>query len=322
MATVNELDCNVAQTWTGAATCDAKMGVVIGEILLPTGTTLSNAEVAAIQTTLQTLLVDNNYLDRALLVNLQRGIEDNSEAVVSFTYPDGTSIVTREEVYKLRMEHNVGQCYQKNLRGINSQPQQWQSMFIDKSLQLWGTRDTPTSEVRGFTLAKHWANVPMMANYEQPSRYMVDIELADSTELADRAAFVKLSFNPFAVLSGVQGVDVQNVGSNNWTTGVFPVTAFVACGGINMVTTYGGELDAAAAWSVTNTATGATIDITSVTQTTTGGVPTFTIDVDATDTDYPTSGNSLTIELASVSALTALGVSYYEQMTPLTLTRP
>lgn len=321
MAVINALDCNVVQTWTGAATCDAKMYVHKGGFLLPHGTKLTASEFATLQATLQAGMIDNDFRDRFLMLNLSKGVEDNSEETQSFTYPDGTSIVTREEVYKWAYEHAVGQCYQQNLRKVNEKQSQYDWLPFDSQNVIWGTLNTDNT-VSGYSLAKIWARAPKAASYTDPSRFYVDIELADTTELADRAAFGKMSFNPLTVLQGVQGVNVVNVGSNNWTTGVFAVTSFTACGGINLVTEYGGELDATGAWLVTNHATGVAIPVTSVTQSTTGGVPTFTLDVDAADANYPTSGGSIDIRLNAVSALTALGVSYYEQMVTLNLTRP
>lgn len=321
MATLNQLSCDIQRVWLGKNRCSVNMAAPKGLIGLPHGTEISAANMAALQTYLNGLLTDDDIVDRAIVISSIVGVEDNSEEAVNFTYPDGSNIQTRDEVYRLRFEHHEGWCYHKNMLDLNGTESQYDWLLFDQNNVIWGQLNTAGDALMGVVASQFVVHKMTMPTFDAPARYMFTFEVSDTTQLNENGGFVNAGFNLVSGLDSIQGVDLALVSWVDGAAGTVNVSADTACGGLNMAVEFAAELDAPGAWEATNAATGNAITITAVSVVTISGKPVFLFDFDATDPDYPASAASLYLRLQDVSVIAALGVEFYESNT-LTLTRP
>lgn len=316
-----QLQCQLIRANTGQNRCSVSPSVWKYYLLIPTGTYPTAAQLATFNTYMQSMLINDDPLLRWHLIGSLVGIEDNSEDQTLYNYQDGSSVVTRDEIYRWALEHRNGKCYQDNLIDFNGSEGQYQVIMIDKSNVMWGAAATDASSlptIAGATMSRHYAGPFTVATYSDPSRFMVTIEISDVTQLNKYGRQAQLGFN-VNTMKGVQSVVLDDLGSANWTTGVLNVSAATACGGLNFVTEFGALIADTDAWVVTNSVTGGTIAITTATALANGSG--FALDLDQADANYPTSGQGVDINLVSVSALATLGVKYYEA-TSITIERP
>jgi hypothetical protein len=317
MASTNLLNCQTRAGNTGPGRCTQGVDVEAGGYLVPRGTVLDAAFLSDLKTNIAAKLHHNEYTQRWHQLPRWADVVPQDEEAQVFTYPDGSKTTTRDGYYSTRYRYLPDDCMHTSLRQFNGRESQFDYLAVDKSGRLVVVNKTDANgiQVLGATaLSRIYAPNKTKATMTEPGGYWLELDMADATEYNENYATVLVQdkfgkkFNPltFGANQGVQDVTISNV--TPLTAGVVTLLFGAGCSQVSM----GESLTIpAGAIIAKNGATFATITVTSLTDSPAGkGLKVLTMDT--TDTDYPAPGGTIILQMPSVSALTAMGLSYYE----------
>ncbi|PHJ53860.1 hypothetical protein VF04_35025 [Nostoc linckia z7] len=325
MAAINFTDCFAGGSNLGTGSCNNNPSKVVGVSFHRLNEVFTATELLNARTLFQAIFTDDTPSERGSFVPAFMS-ENQSEDVQRFTYPNGTSKVTRDVVNRFRMEHTLSKCVQDQLyRGYNDQQGNFGVLIWDAGGKVWGENVTDVNGtitgIKPIRLSEIYIEPLVWASEEEPTRYYFALEFANFQSLNVNASSVQLNFS-LSDLEQVQNAYLSLIAFTNPTTGTFQVGIAACCGAENLVDAYPTLLNDPDAFVLTNRATGNAITIDSVTVVTVNEQKILLIDADAKDTYYPASGQSMVLTLASVSALAALGIEYYEAAQSIVITRP
>lgn len=325
MAKINLTDCFAGGANLGTGSCNNNPSKLVGVSFHRLNEVFTATELLNARTFFQDIFIDDDPTQRGAFVPAFLS-ENQTEDAQRFTYPNGTSRVTRDVVNRFRLEHTLNKCVQDQLyRGYNDQQGNFGVIIWDASGNIWGENVTDTNGtitgIKPIRLSEIYIEPLVWASEEEPTRYYFALEFADFRSLNINASSVQLDFS-LSDLDQVKNAYLSLIAFTNPTTGTFQIGITTGCGAANLVDEYPTIINDEDAFILTNRTTGNVIDIDSVTVQTVNQTRILLIDADATDPDYPTSGNSMVLTLASVSALAGLGIEYIEAANPIVITRP
>lgn len=325
MAAINFTDCFAGGSNLGTGSCNNNPSKVVGVSFHRLNEVFTATELLNARTLFQGIFTDDTPAERGSFVPAFMS-ENQSEDVQRFTYPNGTSKVTRDVVNRFRMEHTLSKCVQDQLyRGYNDQQGNFGVLIWDAGGKVWGENVTDVNGtitgIKPIRLSEIYIEPLVWASEEEPTRYYFGLEFANFQSLNVNASSVQLDFS-LSDLDQVQNAYLSLIAFTNPTTGTFQVGIAAGCGAENLVDAYPTLLNDPDAFVLTNRATGVAIPIDLVTVQTVNQQKVLLIDADATNANYPASGQSMVLTLASVSALAALGIEYYEAAQSIVITRP
>lgn len=225
-------------------------------------------------------------------------------------------ITMQQGIPSFTFQHYKGDLFHKQLS--RAEGGNLKLMIIDAGNVIYGT-GTSAGNLTGFTLAEFKAELAKFATASNPAIYPFSITLDSIIEYQDNLMIAQLD-NTIFNISGI--IDVNDNSTDNPPVQVANVIkiAPIGTGGKNVGTLYPTALAVVGAWVATNDQTGAAVTITSVTWD--SAAERFNITLDSTAYTALTSGDTVSVELASAAALLALGVDGFESVGPVVVTKP
>lgn len=313
MALINAINCVSGTDNTGLAACVFDPKEIMGSILIPSGTTISQTEIetaGGLSNFLIAKLNEDDKTKRYFLIEGFEEIEDNSEDATTETLGYGVERFIREGQYRMTFRFiKGGKCLHSKARSFSHQEEAYDVLFIDSQKAILGTQAMVDGEVhiKGYTLSQIYVPKMTFADGSTGAGYRITYSLAYDTEVNDTFAFVLPTDGDRANMNRLKGIiDVALVTPTTTTTGILDVTPLAGCGSMNLADLFGTELSVAGAWEVLGIGN-APISVTafSVEQGVNGAFIRLTLDTTA---PYPVAGGTITLALESPSALGALDI--------------
>lgn len=260
---INDFKCNDAVKNTGFNGCAVDPGLIEGFIIAPKAMRLTQANLAALKTTLQglTLTISSN---RIYPVGAIDSVTDNSEAAVTETTGYGTPITIREGKNTWMLRHYNGVFYNNKIRSFNKSKKYGVYLFGQgKFYGAWAMNNAGTErELAPFSLTEIFTNAWKVSTGANSVVYETKLAFADILEMNENLGVIKIDFDPNNDVPGILDLKLVSVGtaaSKHAYIGVETVEDQY-----NIYPDYNGELDALAVWTVTDS-TGAAVTPSSVT---------------------------------------------------------
>lgn len=317
MAELNKLNCGTEVRNTGVGGCPLHFEAIRGAFLVPASRVYNTVELTDPYAILYSDILAAKGA-RIYPIHKFEAITDNTEDPTFQTMASGRQVPIREGNYNWIFQYyDGGLCLSNKLRSFRNNTG-FSVLFYDADNKLFGTKKNGSDGKPGL------AGIPLEVLYPFPWKpndfsnapiYRVQFSFQPSY-INEDIAYVDTGAN-LGELNGLQNITLTQSGTSS--AGVINLIATTGCDGANIYDTYNGQLDAAAAWTAINTATGAAINIDTVAAN--AAIKGFTITLDDADTDYPATGTAqVTINLVSPTALEALDVVGYEGL-PITVLR-
>jgi hypothetical protein len=310
--TINAIQCVTTLKNTGSCDCFFDPKLIVGKILIPKNRVLTQAEVDAIQATLEALVTAAKK-DRIFPVQKLVAVTDGSEEPTFQTFGYGGTAPVREGKYIWTFQFTEGGVQLNNaLRSFNGQSAKYAELYIESSNVLIGTLKKDADGNDGL------AGIPQEGGYP----YTFPWKVNDGTNVTsyrtqsvfqpayvnENIAFVKIPTTTYMLseLSGLQDVILSVVEVDDDTA---TIKALTSCGS-NLFTDeeFNAELAQVTAWVLKN-ADGDTLVASGVTQ---------NADAEGWDIVFPaTIEDGDTVSLAAPTVLEAapINVSGYESDT-------
>lgn len=314
MAFLNAIQCASISANTGIGSCPFDPSNIIGAILCPKNTSLSATTQSALQTALEAAAQSASPLTRILPIYAFAEPKDSSEDITVQNFSSGEKKVVREGYIDWEFQFLAGGLDLSNkIRLLNQGA--FDFYFVDSNNVLLGTTD-PASGTNikaipatgGFVRANPWK----MNDGSKVTAYTIRFVFQPKW-INENVKYAPVGFDMPSNVQGLQDVVLSSPAANA-TTGSFDLQATVANGQIDMYAEYSTLLASASLWVATNTATGASITISSVTATSSFTASPandgWVIALATTAPPYPASG-TVTFSLASPSVLAAAGILNY-----------
>lgn len=308
MAGLNRIICGQAGANTGTGACVLTLGGVVGGFLVPSSFALSASDLAS-ETALLAALNTARLAPKASRIYPLPAIvtpTDNSEENVEQTFGYGGIATVREGKYNWMFQYvEGGICVSNALRKFNSQKNY--IILFDQYGTLFGMKSG--TSMKGIPLEMFWADKWKINSGSEIMGTSFRV-VFDAKYVNDMIGFMKTSDIDLSSVKGLYNVALKN---GVRALGVLKLTATYGCGGDDLYDLFSAEIANVAAWVVTNTTTGAIIDITSVAVD--ANIKGWTVTVDTADPDYSATIGQLTVSLAAPSVLDGLGISGFESNT-------
>lgn len=300
MALLNRTVCLTAGSNTGFGDCVLIPKNIVGMFIVPKNFVLTPANQLTLKTALQDAALENNIVDRIFPIHNFAAITDNSAEAPTETLGYGGISVLNDGDYNWLFRIGLGGlCLNKALRKFNNKVSR--VLLYDAGGILYGVKSG--DNMVGIPVKLFYAHKFTIADGSSTTTAFNLQLVLEPRYLNDDIAFLDAGNDGF-MLSEIEGIkDVALTETATSAKPILSVLASVGCSGDNLYDQYADELAVAAAWVVLNTVTGATITPTSVAKN--AGLKAFTITI-------PTTAVPVSVSLASVSALEALGVVGYE----------
>jgi hypothetical protein len=138
------------------------------------------------------------------------------------------------------------------------------------------------------------------------ARYNISVQLKKANDLVELLKYFEVGTDVLTLCAPL--TDVTIAATDTLTTGLIHITALAGYSNEDLVTYLPTVLALTANFVCKNAATGLSIAITSVTAV--PGIPgTLAVQLNASDSHYPTTGNTLTLAMASPSTLATNGLT-------------
>jgi hypothetical protein len=292
---------------TGVKACYNDIGIPRAVFFVPIGKTYTTATMAALKSALAAGILENLPYNRLYPLQNIVQITDNSTEPTSQTFSgDNSTVFTSQGFYNLKFQWvNGGICLLIAMLKANSRNKAF--MIVDSYGQLIAT-DAGTDLIKGITGNSFTDKFKWSVGSDAVAGYFTNL-IFSPEQVNENLAIV--NFNQtggggLAYLTGLSGLlDVNILQGAARALGVLKVTAFTACGTVNLHDDYAAALAVVGAWQAKNTLTGKPIAIlTAVDDATNLG---WTVTLDTADANYSATAGGVQIGLAGPATLAALG---------------
>lgn len=250
MATINAIQCGTDVKNTGLCDCFLDPKLLVGAILIPKTRVLTQAEVTAIQATLEGLTITTKG-NRIFPIQNFVAVTDSSEEPVEQTFGYGVIEPVREGKYNLIFQFRQGGVQLSNgIRSFNGLTAKYAVLFIESQNILIGTRKLDVDGNDGL------AGIPLDVIYAFPWK------VNDGTNLAsyrikfvfqpqyvnENISFAKIDTTEYLLteLAGLEDVNLTVVEIDNDTVTIKAVTE---CGA-DLYDDFADELAQVTAWVI------------------------------------------------------------------------
>lgn len=251
---INAIQCSTNLKNTGVCDCFFDPKLIVGEIKIPKDRVLTQAEVNAIQATLEALVTDVKA-NRIYPVQKFVAITDGSEEPTFQTFGYGSTTPVKEGKYIWTFQFTEGGVQLSNsLRSFNGSSSKYASLFIESSNVLIGTKKKDANGDDGL------AGIPQEGGYP----YTYPWKANDGSNVTsyrtqyvfqpiyvnENIAFVKIPTTEYLLteLAGLEDVTLTIVETDE-TDDTVIVKAVTACG-LDLYDDFADELTEASAWIV------------------------------------------------------------------------
>lgn len=318
MSDLSEIECLDDAQETGVDPCAFDPKMIVGIILTPKRWQISLTAIQGGDETvlefLQAAILNDNKALRIRPINNFEGITDSSEDLVVQTLPYGGKHVAREGMLSWKLQYVTGGLsLHKKLRSFNGN--KYDFLLVDSANQIIGMTgkdNTGNAVLQAIPTdgGYFWSAPWKAADGSKVTEYGVSLVFAPKyvNDFVEFYAFGS-GFDLPSLLQGIETVTLTSPGANV-TSGSYNVVGKTVDSKTNIASLYPTQLAVPGAWVAQNGTTGAAITITGVTLNAVlggPGVPGFTLALDKTDPDYPTSGDVL-ISMVGPTELAVLDV--------------
>lgn len=302
------IDCLTPVKNTGASPSCLKMKHAKKILLVPKGTVLTPAQVAALQNTIDTNAKTDTKSQRWFLSHQIAGIEDKSEDPVMENVPLQGSMFVRYGFNSFDYRFVEGGLYGHKVRTSFNGMQDFFDAFIFDPNALWGYEDIDPSS--GLPIMCPFSLSDMNAFMKVPTgsdvgQFLWHLGFLDPEQLQKRMVGVQYNFS-LDTIKGLKQVELSFLGEPS--ANVFKVAAYTGGGGTDLAGLFGNTMANSNYWVLKNAITGSTIPTTTITAAADGWLITPT----TANASYPGIGEYFTVEWAAPSALPAGLTSLYE----------
>lgn len=307
MATIDKLDCLNTSGNTGVGSCFFDPKNIVGAILAPKG---YEFDVTTPQATLIAATHNASPSNRLYPLWDFETTTDSSEDKTIQTMGTGAKHVVREGFNDWKFQYVSGGLSLLLEARLFNGPS-WDFYFVDADNNIIGVAGSSETKLKaipstgGFFWAAPWKLNDASKITEYMLQFVFNTRYANTKGLTK---FVAAGFDVPSIIKGLQNVVLTGAAAS--TPGSYNITALTEATQTNMGDIYPTELAAAGMWVAKNFTTGVAIPIDAVTYDNDNNV--FVVALDTTDTNYPTTGDFLTINLAAPTVLQAAGIDGYE----------
>ena len=312
MNTFSPIACTTILSNTGLATCYFTPKNIGGAILIPAGTTYTQAQQAALLTVLQDATQANSITSRIFPVKKFKAFEGAGTENVINTDAQGGKTKVRQGKYGFIATYvNGGMDLHTAMMSFDDQQDAFDILFIDtKNNGLFGTkRGTNGNELGGFSMELIDVMNLTMNDGTNETMYKVGFYLEDPDEINFRPAFYGFP-KSVSVINSLNGLlNINPVIHTANVAGLIKIKLY--SGETDLADVYSTELATASLYDAVNVKTQGAITVTSVTYV--AATKTFNIQLDATDADYTAlaAGDEIQINIGEVSDMVTAGVVGY-----------
>lgn len=291
---LNTFDCVQAFGNTGIGRCSLIPAWIKGMIIVPNAFTITEANSVNLQTFLEDAAKNPSKANRIFPIHNFVGMTDNSEDVVTESLGYGDAIPIRDGNYSWTFRFiQGGICLLRALQTYNGS--NVSVLFYDDNGVLYG-RNT-TAGLMGVPLISFFAAKWSVSDSTTIAGFNVTV-MFNPKHLNKNLGFISDdNFDPLMIV-GLQDLNITPVCAQTSTILSASVTA--SCAGENLFDLYSDELADGSLWEARNSATGATLAITSVAPNV--ATKAFTVTLTAART------NDTIVSLKGVDVLEAAGI--------------
>lgn len=316
MATINAIQCGTDAKNTGVCDCFLDPKLITGAILIPKTRVLTQAEITAIQATLEDGVADTKA-NRFFPIQNFVAVTDSSEDPTNQTFGYGSIEPVKEGNYNLVFQFRKGGVNLSNaLRSFNGLTSKYSVLFIENQNILIGTSKKDIAGADGL------AGIPLLVLYTFPWKVNDGSNLASyriqfgflPQYVNESIAFAKIDTSDYLLteLAGLEDVKLTIVSATQ-SSDVVVVTATTDCGSTNFYDLYADELVNEEAWDCKD-AQGNSI---AVTVTKNAAAKGWNVTY---DTDEIVLGDVISLSAPTVLAAAPVSVSGYESDTAIVTT--
>lgn len=325
MAILNQTSCQTQRGNTGLGKCNFNPDLIKFILAVPKGTTWDADDLADIQSVIAAGLIADAYSSRFHLFGPFEAIEDQSEDRQVQTLGYGTRITTRDEQYSWMFQVLDGyMCGHKNALKFKYSQGGYDYIFIDNSNNYMCTftsdATTGATLTKGITFTEFYVPNWKPKDGTNENVFRIGITVANAKQMNENLVNFNTDFY-IGDLPRIQDVELQSISALTGT-GEVNIAISGGCGGNNLVEDYLTALVTSGNFTVQNAATGGAITVTSWAVAGTSPNRYAALNMDSADTDYPSSGGQVVVDLAAPSVLIAANAAFTFDGQPLVLTVP
>jgi len=306
----------------GFTNCDVTLYAPIGFLAVPNGAAFTDASLSSATTAYNYAISQEQAVlnaNRWFVLGKFEGIESNGQAPQEYTSPSGNRMIIRDATSSFRYELPTKMCYYRQIKKKSWAGYSFFEICPTSSgeIVLVGVgRQNATTQREDFigipTSFVYVENPGRTQN--EPERYFMQIQYEDATDAIVNRAIFKLDASWLSTLQipAVKDVFLNNRTPNGAGAGIFTIKPEISCGGQSLAELVPAVISATY-WDVKNATTGNAITITTVAAGAGDLADHLVFTLDTTDTDYPTSGNTLSISLKGLGTILAV-VGAYESI--------
>lgn len=299
MAVLHQLNCAAGYKNTGYGGCPVDWKLINGAIIFHYPISFEAAQLANLQTYLQSLAWNNSASLRCYPIANFVNPTDGTEDPVVQTFADGSKAIVRDGVFDWGFQFTAGGfCLIQALRTHNSNTGVY-AIFYDKNNTILGYKNN--GKLSAIPLQIFYADPWKMNTGQATAVYKTRFVFA-TTYGIDTAEYTAAGFD-LTTIVGLQDIKII-VNGFNAATGLANITLLTECGGSNLYTNYSTDITEAL-FNATNEDTGLAIAITSVTGLSSS--QSFQVQLNHADPNYASDGNIL-LGMVSPSVLSAAGL--------------
>lgn len=292
----------------GIGNCNIDLKNVRGAILLPKGTSFKESDMPAFLATLKTLATADNWAARIQIVKKFEGVEASNVDANEQNYGYGRTVIVEEE--KMGRTYTLtGKCLQRALRNsVNDKHNSFDIMFIHDDNIINGTAYIENGEVmiKGFALDLLRVGPYNETQGDTLPMFTFRVQLANSDEWDNSYAIKVSDGNVMAELNSLIDLQLTYVPAIPVVPGTYSI-AVNDCSNSGVLDVYSTEIVEPTNWIAENPATGAAIDIDSITI----ASDRLLFALDTADADF-TSATRIRIKGAAVSVLSGNDIVGFE----------
>ena len=319
MPKLEQLQCASKSYNQGFGRCVTDYGQLLYMVALPKGRVLSALELEDIGGTLEMLAKADNPQQRAYLIGRFVNYENTNTEAATETLSNNKTIYTDIGTFGWNVRVLAGgTCAWKNLLKFHQAQDSFDFLLFHDGGILAGVRvkdNTGEWGMKGVALDQIMIPNFVGATATTTPVYQMNVIVGDSAQMRELYTFVSLKDEGIDIATVMQPLMDIELNAIQTAVDTWEVEAIAGCGGGYLTDLYGTEMASATMWKLTNSRTGADIDIDSVSV----NGDKFVIVADDSDPDFPTSGGKITINTAPISVLEQGGVIGFEGQ-PVTVT--
>lgn len=288
---------------TGLIICPYDPKNFTGIMLVPKGTALTPAQVAALQTTLNAGIVNDTATSRYFPIGIFDEIEDKGTDAVETESSFGVASLVRLGKYRYRWTYtNGGLDLHSELSKFNGKQDAFDLFFIDPVENVFVGTASGQNNIKGFSLDTLYAPNIKVNTGSAGTKYMFEVGLENEKQFNQNWRVIKVpdTLPILDTFTGLKPTRLEVVTELVASTKV--VVVRVWSGNTNLYDTYTSALATTNLWDAINNATGvqnATASVVAAPAT-----KAFTV----TLTSTVTAADEYTIQLGTVTQLTAAAI--------------